>query len=238
MKPLNSAKPVKPAPQGHSTSSTLDHGGIPYKQELLRKGIHLASLTIPIIYAFIPRQTALMLLLGLFVPALLIDVLRYRIPALSNWVRRFWGSMMRPHELDASRHLLSGATYVLLSAILCVAIFPKIIAITAFSVLIVADICSALVGRKFGTIPFFDKSLQGSAAFVLAAWAVVAAIWGLTSAPLLYAAIAAVASVVGAVAEAASTRLRLDDNFSIPLAVGTIMWALTLVFAPSLAVLL
>jgi dolichol kinase len=217
-----------------SIEPAVDNGSISYTQELFRKGIHLASLAIPIVYAFITRETALILLLMIFVPAIALDILRYRVPVIGRLVRKLLGSMMRPHELDESRYLLNGATYVLLSALICVVVFPKIIAITAFSVLIVSDISSALVGRKFGTIRFFDKSLQGSVAFVISAWCVVGFTWWLTSAPAAFAVIAAIASVVGAVAEAASTRLRLDDNFSIPLAVGLTMWGLMSILAPTI----
>jgi dolichol kinase len=132
--------------------------------------------------------------------------------------------MMRQHELDDQRKLLSGATYVLLAAFMCVLVYPKIIAVTAFAVMIVSDICSALIGRKFGTTRFLDKSLQGTMAFWVSAWCVVGVIALCTGAPWQYEALACGASVVGGVVEAASIRLRMDDNFSIPLSVGMVLW--------------
>jgi dolichol kinase len=199
---------------------------ISYRQEVFRKLIHCCSLSIPIIYAFIDRQTALLLLLAVFTPFLVGDVARHWVPALDKFVRRFFGNMMRPHELDDRRFTLNGATYVLISALICVGMFPKIIAITAFTILIVSDVASALVGRKFGTTPFLDKSLQGTSAFWVSAWIAVVVIWRLTGAPWQYALAGAVAAFVGGVAEAASTRLGVDDNFSVPLSVGFTLWGL------------
>jgi dolichol kinase len=197
---------------------------IPYTQEIFRKSIHLTSLSIPIIYAFIPRETAVLILTLLFLPTLFLDIARHYSPAIRQFITTFFGQMMREHELDERKILLSGATYVLMSALLCVLVFPKIIAITAFAIMIVSDICSALIGRKFGTIPFLDKSLQGTAAFWVSAWCVIGVIWATTNALWHYALIASIASVVGGIVEAASIRLRMDDNLSIPLSIGASMW--------------
>jgi dolichol kinase len=197
---------------------------ISYTQELLRKSIHLCSLSIPIIYSFITRELAIVLLGGLFALALALDLTRWRVPAVNQFIGRYFARMMRPHELDDEAMHLNGATYVLMSALLCVIVFPKIIAITGFTILIVSDISSALIGRKFGTIRFLDKSLQGTAAFVVSAWCVVGVICWLAAAPPEYLMISGVAAVVGGIAEAASTRLRMDDNLSIPLSIGLVMW--------------
>jgi dolichol kinase len=201
---------------------------IAYKQEVFRKMIHLCSLSIPIVYAFIDRNTALFLLTCVFIPFFVGDVARRFIPQLDTLVRKLFGGMMRPHELDDKRFLLNGATFVLLSALLCIFIFPKIIAITAFTILIVSDISSALIGRKFGKTPFLDKSLQGTTAFWVSAWIVIVVVWLLSGASWRYALVGVIAAFVGGVVEAASTRLRMDDNFSIPLSVGAVMWLLVL----------
>lgn len=197
---------------------------ISYKQELLRKGIHLSSLSIPIIYGFIMRETALLILFPLTVLAFIIDIGRHYVPAIRSVMHTIIGNMLRPHELDSNRKLLNGATYVLLSACLCVFAFPKIIAITAFSILIISDTASALIGRKWGKRKFLDKSAVGSIAFVVSALIVVVIIgllWNLS--PIFYL-IGAIAAVVGAIVEAASIRLQMDDNFSIPITVGIILW--------------
>lgn len=47
---------------------------ISYKQELIRKSIHLCSLSIPIAYSFLDKETALTILIPLTILAVSIDL--------------------------------------------------------------------------------------------------------------------------------------------------------------------
>ncbi len=196
-------------------------GQISFASELIRKGIHLASLAIPIGYFYVSKQIAIEVLLPFTVLSLLIDVGRHYVPAIHRVVAQLFDPILRPHERRAG--LLSGATYVLISALSCVAIFPKIIAVTAFSILILSDSSSALFGRAFGRHRFLDKSLEGTFAFVITAWIVVAITPKAGPLSVEYL-IGGIAAVVGGISEAASVRLRLDDNFSVPVSIGATMW--------------
>lgn len=198
-------------------------GQISFSNELIRKSIHLGSLSIPIIYYFIHRETALYVLVPLTIFSIAIDVGRFYIPAIRRFVEVLFDRILRPHERNPG--LLSGATYVLISALFCVAVFPKLITVTAFSILIVSDGASALFGRAFGKHRFFDKSLEGTAAFIVSAWIVVMITPKVGPLPIEYA-IAAFAAIVGGIAEAASVTLHLDDNFSVPVSIGFTMWGL------------
>lgn len=198
-------------------------GQITFSNELVRKAIHLSSLSIPIAYYYIPRTTAIAILIPLCAFSIFIDVGRFYIPAIQRVVSSIFDKILRPHERRAG--LLSGATYVFVSALVCVIVFPKIITVTAFSILIVSDGASALFGRAFGRHKFFDKSLEGSFAFVLSAWLVVLIAPKAGPMPMEFF-IGAIAAIVGAVAEAASVSLRLDDNFSVPVSIGLTMWGL------------
>jgi dolichol kinase len=203
---------------------------IPYKQELMRKAIHLCSLLIPVLYIPMSKETALKLLIPITLVALLSDVLRNYLAPARTFFKTYFGSMMREHELDESRFILSGATYVLMAACVSIFIFPKIIAITAFSILIVSDLSAALIGRKFGVHKFFDKSLEGSSAFILSGIGIVLVIGINSGAPWTYYWAGVVGAIGGGLIEAASIKLRLDDNFSIPLTVGALMWGLEIFF--------
>lgn len=182
------------------------------------------SLSIPIIYSFVDKYTGLMMLVPVTLFFLAGDIISHR----SGWVRsivlRYFGSMMREHELRSDRLLLNGASYVLLAACLCVIVFPKIIGITAFTILIISDICAALIGRQFGKHKFLDKSLEGTTAFIISAVLVVWFIAWQFSAPSHFLIAGVIASFVGGIIENISIRLRMDDNFSIPASVGTTMW--------------
>ncbi|MES2765703.1 MAG: dolichol kinase [Bacteroidota bacterium] len=203
---------------------------IPYRQELLRKSIHLCSLLIPVLYIPMDKLLALKILVPITVVAFLADILRNFFAPARAFVNKYFGGMLREHELDEKRFILNGATYVLLAACVAIVAFPKIIAITAFSILIISDMAAALIGRKFGQHSFFDKSLEGTSAFIISGIIIVAIIGVNSNAPWTFYLAGAVGAVAGGVIEAASIKLRLDDNFSIPLTVGSIMWILDIIF--------
>jgi dolichol kinase len=205
--------------------STTKPTQISFTGELIRKTIHLGSLSIPVLYNMIPRSTALWILVPLLIFSLFVDIGRYYIPGLRKIVDKVFDPILRPHERVSKTLLLSGATYVLISAVICVIVFPKLITISAFSILILADASSALIGRAFGKHKFLDKSLEGSLAFVGSAWLVVLLTPKAGPMPVEYI-IGAIASVIGAIMEGASVTLHFDDNLSVPLSVGATMWLL------------
>ena len=192
--------------------------------ELLRKMIHICSLIIPIGYAYLSYSTTEWILISFTLFALFVDYGRYYIKWLDKLVTKVFGNILREHERDNSRKLLSGGSYVLISACLCVLIFPKVVAITAFSILIISDTSSALYGRRFGKHHFLDKSLEGTLAFIVSAFMVVIFTPKVTGIWEEYM-IGFIAAFCGGIVEAMSVRLRLDDNFSVPLSIGLIMWA-------------
>ncbi len=204
---------------------------IDYRNELARKAIHLFSISIPVIYFFIPRWLALCLLLPVTAAFVTIDLARYHIPAVSRWFYRWFGWLLRRHEVDSTRKRLNGASNVLISASLSVLLLPKIIAINAFAILIISDTTSALIGRRFGRHRFFGKSLEGSAAFFISAVAVVLLTPKVSSLVYEYV-IGIVAAAVGTVIEALP--IRIDDNLSIPIGIGFTLWGLYAWLLPAL----
>jgi dolichol kinase len=210
----------------------IDNGTIQYKDELFRKLIHLTSLSIPIVYYFITAETAAIILGILAAAALIIDLSRYLHPETGKIFYKIFGFLLREHELDHKRKNLNGATYVLISALVSVLIFPKVIFITAFSILIISDSSAALIGRKIGKRKFLSKSFEGTLAFFVSACIVILftpKVSGFVEEYL----IGFAAAFVGAIVENISFKL-VDDNLSIPLSVGFTMWGLYLAVLPNL----
>ncbi|MCH7964823.1 MAG: dolichol kinase [Bacteroidetes bacterium] len=209
-----------------------DRGTIDYKDELVRKLIHLFSLSIPIIYYFIPKSTAAIILGSLAAFAITLDLTRYLSPQIGKVFYKLFGFLLRRHEIDSDKKNLNGATYVLLSAIFGVLVFPKIIFITAFSILIIGDTMAALIGRRFGKHKFLYKSFEGTLAFLISSSIVI-----LFTPKIGYFyeeyIIGFVAAFVGAIIENVSSEY-VDDNLSIPFAVGFTMWILYIIFLPNL----
>jgi dolichol kinase len=205
-----------------------------YGTELIRKTIHLSSLAIPVIYYYVSQTFALSVLIPLALAFGISDLARILHPGARSLYERFFGFLLRRHERSASRPRLNGATFVLLSAIVCVWLFPKVVVITAFAILIVSDSAAALFGRKFGRHRFMTKSVEGSSAFLVTALMVVALSPKIEYLPAEYA-IGAFGALVGTVVEALSTDW-VDDNLSIPLTIGVTMWVLYAWLLPELNV--
>ncbi len=196
---------------------------IPYSQEIIRKSIHLIALSIPIIYSFIPKLTALSILIPVMLVFVLTDVLSKRKNKAQWFVRFFFGKMLRRHEIE-QEFTLNGASWVLISASIGIIIFPKILFVTGFSILILSDISACLFGRKFGRTPLFDKSLEGTSAFIFMAFLVISFIGYFNKAIWTYFVIGYIASFIGGFVEAASRVLKIDDNITIPATICTLMW--------------
>ena len=202
-----------------------------YHAELIRKAIHLCSIAIPIVYFLTPKSVALSLLVPITIIFIAIDIARHYSPPVETWFYNSFGRLLRHRESDKAKKRLNGASYVLISATLCVLVFPKFIAITSFIILIISDMTSALIGRRFGRHRFLGKSLEGSAAFFLTALLITLATPKLEYHAGEYA-IGTVTAAVGAIVEALPWEV--DDNLTVPLAVGLTMWAAYTIFFPSL----
>jgi dolichol kinase len=216
--------------------TAIDKGFIDYKSEVLRKSIHLCSLSIPVVYYFITRELALSVLIPLTVFSLIADIGRHRLPSFNKFFHSLFGFMLRQHELDSKKKNLSGASYVLISAVIVVLLFPKIFAVTGFTVLIIGDISAALFGRKFGKHRFLSKSLEGSLAFFITSSVVILFAPKITGSIEEYI-IGFVAVFVGMIVENISYGWA-DDNLTIPVSVALTMWALYAVFLPQLSLIL
>jgi dolichol kinase len=214
----------------------IDNGTIHYRDELVRKLIHLFSLSIPIIYYFIPTSLSITILAVLTFIALFIDLGRFFSESFANLFYKIFGFLLRKHETDDKKKNLTGATYVLISALLCAIIFPKVIFVTAFTILIISDTMAALIGRKFGKIKFLRKSLEGTLSFFISASIVVFFTPKVGDFPTEYL-IGIIAAFVGAIVENISYGFA-DDNLTIPLSVGLTMWGLYLFFFPNLQLIL
>ena len=214
----------------------IDNGTIDYRDELVRKLIHLFSLSIPIIYYFIPSSTSIAILFGLTIFALVVDGGRFISKSFAKIFYQAFGFLLRKHELDKEKKNLTGATYVLLSALICALIFPKVIFVTAFTILIISDTTAALIGRKFGKRKFLRKSFEGTLSFFISASIVVFFTPKVADFPMEYM-IGFLAAFVGAIVENISYGFA-DDNLTIPISVGVTMLLLYIIIFPNLDLVL
>lgn len=209
-----------------------DRGTIDFKGELLRKSIHFCSLSIPIIYYFITKEAALNILIPITIISVIIDFSRFFIKPLDKIIQKVFGFIMREHEIDSNKKNLNGASYVFIAATISIWIFPKIIFITAFTMLIICDIAAALIGRRFGKRKFLAKSFEGTFAFFVFSIFVVLLTPKIEGLFLEYI-IGIIGGFIGAIFENISYGWA-DDNLTIPLSIGFTMWGLYYLIFPNL----
>ncbi len=185
------------------------------KVEITRKVVHLVTLSIPIGYSRMDKEPVLLILLLLFVGFLSADLLRHYHPGVKALFRKYLlGTVLREKE----KSTLMGSTYFLFATLLTIFFFPKQIALASLLILILADTSAALVGKGLGRVSIFGKTLEGSVAFLLCALVIVLSYPGLNRFSGCLAALGA------AVVEVLPTGI--DDNLTIPLTAGAIMFFL------------
>ncbi len=193
---------------------------ITYRQEILRKLIHLSSLWMVVAIYLLPRPVAALLFFVLCAGTIFVEYGTYQNwPVFAPLYRKFFGKMLRAKETTPGFHM-SGAPYVLAAAFLVSLLFYKEVAMFALTVMLIGDTAAALIGRKWGVHPINHKSVEGSAAFFLSGLAVLGlytAFFGWTV-PLFWGGLSGV--VLATFAELYENKLHIDDNFSIPLICG------------------
>jgi dolichol kinase len=185
-----------------------------YTRSLFHLGSALLALAL---LHFLPSRAWLVAVSAAFaVSGWTMEIARRQSPAVNDRLMALFSPVAHPQE----RHRVNSSTWYV-SALLLLALFaPRPAAEVGVLVLGVADPAAGLVGRRFGrTRLLAGRSLEGSLAFALVG-ALVAGAWLALTAVLPLPSLAVVAfaaGITGALAELGSTRL--DDNFTIPLAV-------------------
>ncbi len=181
------------------------------RQESVRKAVHLATGVIPATIAWAPPPWSWRGPVFAFCVILALDVARLLHPGLRRWATQVLGSALRPRE----RHGLISVHYLTGAGVLLSAYLPPALAATALGHLVFGDAFAALVGQRWGRHRFGAKSLEGSAACLVAC--VVVGWVFLPERPLAVLVSAIVATVVEALP------LPVDDNWSIPLVSGAVL---------------
>ena len=126
--------------------------------ELLRKSIHLSGLSLPIIYLFLEKPTMLVIIGTLTGFALTVELVKWLSPDFGAFFFRIFTPLLRKHERKGA---MTGATYYLMSAFLCIFLFAKTLAIVCIFFMVLGDMAAALVGKKWGRTKLLgSKSLE------------------------------------------------------------------------------
>ena len=181
--------------------------------ESYRKAIHLGSLILPFSYRFIfhnDRKITFLFLIPITLIFLISEIFRLKNKNFKNIFYNIFGLIIRKHEHND----FTGATYLLISTVICIAIFSPEIAFLALSFLAIGDTLAAIIGKSFGKRRLENKkSLEGTLACFIGTFSF--ALF------FIHPALAFFGALSTAIAEVVN--IPLDDNIKIPVISGLVM---------------
>ena len=191
--------------------------------KIWRRLFHVfAGSTIPVAGILAPETEFLMALAALAAGGLALDLARFGVGPLNRLYLRWMAPLLKSDE----EFHITGATYMLIAAVLVFWLYGKGVGVPVMFFLSLGDPAAAIVGKRMPGPRLLGKSPGGTAAFI-AVGVVVAALllsfgtvehhWALWAG----AAVAALVELAG---------IPPDDNLTIPLIAGTAMWAMMEVF--------
>jgi len=182
--------------------------------EYRRKSIHLLSLLIPFayMYVFLEKWLFVKYLSVIMMLFILLDIFRHRVGWIHSIFSTLFKDMLRSHEKEGK---LTGATWVIIGAVVSIMIFAKPVAIIALIFMSLGDTAAGLIGQRYGKHKIWGKSWEGFFGGLLVC--VIIAL-NFTYLPLSVSLIGAVIAMTMEIAP-----IPLDDNFKIPLGAGASM---------------
>jgi dolichol kinase len=144
-----------------------------------------------------------------------LDLARFRVSWLNRQFLRWLAPLLKQNE----GHRFTGATYLVIGALLAFLFYGPEVAVPAMLFLSLGDPAAALAGRRMPGPRVWGKSPGGTAAFVVIALVVVAALVG--SGAIDYHWGLLVGALVAGLVELAS--VPPDDNLAVPLLAGAAM---------------
>ena len=178
---------------------------------LARKAFHFSGVVIPVTYLLCDRTIALC-----FAGVLL------SISVVVEWLRmkgHLRITLLEKHMKEQEATRPTGSFFFLVSSFATVLIFSKEAAVPALFVLSISDPFSSFIGYRLGRTPLAGKTVEGTVAFFLSAYIVLAFF------PLKVHAVVA-GAFAASLTELLSSRL-IDDNLWIPIVTALVITLLT-----------
>jgi glycerol-3-phosphate acyltransferase PlsY len=185
-----------------------------------RKVFHVfSSSVVPLFYWFLPffataeegRAFLLIVLSCALMAFLLFDGARLLSPVCNRFFMSWFSRLIRQSEEKS----LTGATFTCLSFLLVVYLFSREIAVTAMLFLSLGDTAAEIVGKNWGRMKYFGRSLEGMGGFFIVAlplaW-IVLQDWR----------VAFMGAAMGALIEFFS--MGIDDNLTVPIGSAMALW--------------
>lgn len=200
---------------------------ISYFEEIKRKLVHLSSLWMVAATLLMAQYRVWCCLL--FAVLLLVTLISEHDYAnggryLGRLYGRLFGKMMRKEPVPG-QWIVSGGAPVLGAALMVNILFTPVIAAASLAVMLTGDAFAALIGRRFGRHKLVNgKSLEGTVSFFIAGFAALSIVFLVSGVHSSFYFCGAAGVFLAALVELFQKQLKLDDNFTVPLAVGCVLF--------------
>lgn len=165
---------------------------------------------------------------------LVVEILKYKSKSIYNLYTKFFSYMLREHEYDTKKVRINGASWVLIADVVCIAAFPKLIAVTGMLLLSFADSSSAITGRLYAKKQYAaNRSYIGSITFFVVGVLIIFLTPKYFYQPKEY--IIGIIAVFGTTI-ADALNLPSDDNLTIPVVTSVLLYVLYILFYPGIFV--
>lgn len=193
-----------------------------------RRLLHLtASVIIAALVLGIEYRIAVYIVASVTAAMTVTEAVRLLVPSVNGRYVQWLGSFMKPRE----RRAPTAATYHALGSLTALLLFGSPIAALAVLYMGLGDPAAGVIGTRYGRLRvrvlgrrFGAKSVEGTLAFFGASGAVAVGLWTAGAYGTLWPAL--VGAAVAAIVE--FLPLPVDDNVTVPLAGGIVMWLLWL----------
>lgn len=189
------------------------------REEIFRKLIHLSSLWMLVPIYFLERQESIMLFFAVFLFMIVFESVRRSSFLQGSFFDKHLTTILREHEKTGLG--LTGAFFVVLAVLLSLLFFSKGIAFTAVAIMLLADTAAALIGKKWGTTKFLNKTAEGAFAFFATSFLIVT-FASMTLLSLQWHEIALV-SLAATLIEFFAKKIKIDDNLTITIGAGLVL---------------
>ena len=204
---------------------------ISYVEEIKRKLIHLSSLWM-VAATLLLAQKQWIVCLIFAVLLLLTLVLEHDYANGGKYLGRLYGKLFKKmlrNEVKPGQWIVSGGAPVLAAGLMMNVLFAPVIAASGLAVMLTGDAFAALIGRKFGKHKAVNgKSWEGFFSFIIVGYGAMAAVLAIVGVQERYFLWGIAGVILAAVAELFQKQLKVDDNFSIPLCSGAVLFVCSL----------
>jgi len=167
-----------------------------------------------VLYLYWPQRQVLVFVGSIALLFILVDVVRFVL----HRANELFAVRIRSFLKKGEARRFTSMTMFLVAAFIVLLVFHKDIAIAALTYLIFADIFSKIFGLAFGRHKLFDKTVEGSLAYLGGALICVYVLFTSLGIPLLMLCIGAIAATI-----AEFMPVGLDDNFTVGIVSGAVM---------------